>query len=79
MGKKLQENEQEEELVEVFKLFDKDQDDLLDCADLKQVYIELGMAGNNMEEDCKLLIEVLDPQTPGYLNLNEFIQAFMAR
>ena len=79
MGKKLQENEQDEELVEVFKLFDKDQDDLLDSIDLKQVFIELGMTGDNLEEDCELLIKVLGPSTPGYLNLNEFIQAFMAR
>ena len=35
MGKKLAENEQDEELVEVFKLFDKDDDGYLDAEDLK--------------------------------------------
>ena len=79
MGKKLAENEQDEELVEVFKLFDKDGDGLLDAADLKQVFIELGMSGDNMEEDCELLIKVLDPEIPGCLNFGEFVQAFMAR
>ena len=79
MGKKLAENEQDEELVEVFKLFDKDQDGYLDAADLKQVFIELGMNGENMEEDCELLIKVLDPEKPGYLKFDEFVQAFMAR
>ena len=43
MGKKMAENEKEEELVEVFKLFDKDGDDSIDAKDLKQVFIELGM------------------------------------
>ena len=35
MGKKLAENEQDEELVEVFKLFDKDEDKKLNALDLK--------------------------------------------
>ena len=35
MGKKLAETEHDEELVEVFKLFDKDGDEYLDASDLK--------------------------------------------
>ena len=37
------------------------------------------MNGENMEEDCELLIRVLDPERPGYLKFEEFVQAFMAR
>ena len=79
MGKKMAENEQDEELVEVFKLFDKDGDGMLDAADLKQVFIELGMSDDQMEDNCELLIKVLDPKEPGKLNFPEFVQAFMAR
>ena len=79
MGKKLAENEQDEELVEVFKLFDKDGDDRLDAEDLKQVFVELGMSNENVEDDCALLIKVLDPEQEGKLNFDEFVQAFMAR
>ena len=73
------ENEQDEELVAVFKLFDKDGDEKIDATDLKQVFVELGMSGDNMEEDCELLIKVLDPEKKGFLSFDEFVQAFMAR
>ena len=79
MGKKLAESEQDEELVEVFKLFDKDGDDKLNALDLKQVFVELGMQNDNMEDDCELLIKVLEPEEPGVLKFEEFVQAFMAR
>ena len=79
MGKKLAENEQDEELVEVFKLFDKDGDEKLNALDLKQVFVELGMQNENMEDDCELLIKVLEPEEPGSLKFEEFVQAFMAR
>ena len=73
MGKKLAENEQDEELVEVFKLFDKDDDGYLDAEDLKQVFVELGMSNDTIEEDCGLLIKVLDPEVEGKLNFQEFV------
>ena len=42
MKKKLRESEPVEELVEVFKIFDKNQDGLVDMYDLAQVFKDLG-------------------------------------
>ena len=79
MGKKMAETEQDEELIEVFKLFDKNGDNVIDTDDLKQVFVELGMSSEFLEEDCDLLLRVLETSEAGCMNFEEFVQAFMAR
>jgi calmodulin len=54
MVKKLKESEPEEELVEVFKIFDKDGDGKIDIHDLDLVFKELGEKVK--EEDLREMI-----------------------
>ena len=54
MIKKMNENEPEEELVEVFKIFDKNNDEKIDAEDLKIIFQELGE--DVTDEDCNIMI-----------------------
>ena len=58
MIKKMHENEPEEELVEVFKIFDKNNDEKIDAEDLKIIFMELGEEVT--DEDCRIMIEEHD-------------------
>ena len=40
---------------------DKDGDGFIDTEDLKQVFVELGMKSETLDDDCDLLIKVLEP------------------
>merc|ERR1712232_1193760 len=42
MGKRRLESEQDEELIEVFRLFDKDGDGYINAVDSRAIFIELG-------------------------------------
>ena len=52
------ENEPEEELVEVFKIFDKNGDEKIDAEDLKVIFTELGE--DVTDEECRLMIDEHD-------------------
>merc|ERR1712060_425969 len=56
MAKRIKETEQDEELIEVFNLFDKNEDKSIDWRDLREVFVELGHEIS--EADCKLLIRL---------------------
>ena len=58
MVKKMKESEPEEELVEVFKIFDKDDNGTVDWYDLKEIFKELGEIVT--DEDLKEMIEEHD-------------------
>ncbi len=59
MGKRKSENEQDEELIEVFKLFDKNGDGYIDAVDLRAIFVELGQ-DKISEDDCEFLIQLHD-------------------
>ena len=42
MGKKLSEDELEEEMIDANKWMDKDQDGMIDAADMRATFVELG-------------------------------------
>ena len=81
MGKKLAEDELDEELVDSMKWMDKDQDKYIDAYDMRQSFIELGLLKQNElhSDRCESLIKILDPRKPGHLDFEEFVQAFMAK
>lgn len=54
----MKESEPEEELVEVFKIFDKDDNGTVDWYDLKEIFKELGEIVT--DEDLKEMIEEHD-------------------
>ena len=74
MGRRLKEQDKQEELEEVFKVFDKNVDGIIDYKDLKEVFVELGT--DITIENCKRLIQMYDTDGDGKLGFNEFV-AFM--
>ena len=77
LAKRFAETEGDEELVEVFALFDTDNDNLLDSEDLKRVFVGLGHEISL--EQCELLVKMYDADQDGYLDFTEFTAAFMAK
>ena len=77
MIKKMNENEPEEELVEVFKIFDKNNDEKIDAEDLKIIFQELGE--DVTDDDCKIMILEHDNDGDKELNFQEFVELMMAK
>ena len=77
MIKKMNENAPEEELVEVFKIFDKNNDEKIDAEDLKIIFQELGEEVS--DEDCRIMIDEHDIDGDSYLNFDEFVNLMMAK
>ena len=74
--KKLWEGESaEEELVQVFKRFDKDDDNEIGPEDLTKMMNELGFQFT--EDDARDMIWELDVDQDGKINFLEFIQTMM--
>ena len=69
--------EQDEELIEVFKQFDKNGDSYVSALDLREVFVEHGLEISL--EDCQLLIKLNDPEGNGKLSFKEFVFAIMAK
>ena len=66
MAKRIKETEQDEALIEVFHLFDKNGDESIDWRDLREVFVELGH--EITEADCQLLVKLHDTDGDGRLN-----------
>ena len=77
MLKKMKESEPEEELVEVFKIFDKDGNGVIDWTDLQVIFKELGEKVT--DEDMKEMIEEHDFDRDKGLNFEEFVRMMMAK
>mmetsp|Transcript_17434 Transcript_17434/g.16634 ORF Transcript_17434/g.16634 Transcript_17434/m.16634 type:complete len:99 (+) Transcript_17434:178-474(+) len=77
MIKKMKESEPVEELVEVFKIFDKNNDGIVDIYDLAVVFKELGEKIS--DEDLREMIEEHDHDNDKALNFEEFVRMMMAK
>ncbi|CDW91107.1 calmodulin [Stylonychia lemnae] len=77
MIKKMKESEPEEELVEVFKIFDQDNNGCIDWYDLKNIFKELGE--KITDDDLKEMIEEHDADGDKALNFEEFVKMMMAK
>jgi Ca2+-binding EF-hand superfamily protein len=77
MVKKMAENQPEEELLEVFRDFDKNCDDLIDFHDLKSTMMELGE--HLTDDDVHDMIDEHDHDNDKALNYPEFVKMMMAR
>ena len=71
MATKIRSADTEEELVEAFKIFDRDGDQLLNKADLKKTF---EMIGDNLWTplDIEELIDLADTDGEGTINFTEF-------
>ena len=77
MAKRIKETDTDEELIEVFRLFDKNGDNSIDWRDLREVFVELGHEID--EDDCRLLVKLHDTDGDNKLNFQEFVYTIMAR
>ena len=76
MAKKGKESDHDSELQEVFKIFDKNDDSLIDATDLMVVFQELGE--DVSDEDCKIMIDEHDKDEDGMLDFDEFVSLMLA-
>ncbi|WMV17758.1 hypothetical protein MTR67_011143 [Solanum verrucosum] len=70
--KKMKETNLEEELKEVFKVFDKDQNGFISATDLRHVMINLGE--KLTEEEAEQMIREADLDGDGQVNFDEFVK-----
>lgn len=73
-GSGVDEEEQgdEEELKEVFDVFDKDKDGLISVDELALVLCSLGLTEGKKMDDCKEMIKKVDMDGDGMVNFDEF-------
>ena len=72
MLKKLKDFESEEELIEAFKIFDKDGNGLIGSEELLNVMLSLGEDSN--KEEIEDLINEVDLDRDGLINYEEFLR-----
>ncbi|MCE0481384.1 calmodulin-like 3 [Datura stramonium] len=72
ISKKMKETDQEEELKEAFKVFDKDQNGYISANDLRHVMINLGE--KLTDEEAEQMIKEADLDGDGQVNFDEFVK-----
>ena len=75
MAKKMKEPENEEEIIEAFKVFDKDGNGLISSDELLHVMVSLG--DNLTIEEVEDLIKDADLDKDGYINYAEFVKLLL--
>ena len=77
MAKKMKDTDTEEELIEAFKVFDKDGNGFISAAELKHVIINLGEKLS--EEEIEDMVKEADFDGDGQINYKEFVRMVMAK
>jgi calmodulin len=72
MEKMANDLETEEEIVEAFKIFDKEGNGLIAISDLKKQMIELGET--MPETELEMVLKIADFDEDGYINYEEFVK-----
>ena len=72
MRKRMRDTDTEEELVEAFKVFDRDGNGLISAVELKTVMKQIGE--NLSDSDIAEIIKSGDKDNDGFLNYDEFIR-----
>eukprot|EP00434_Breviolum_minutum_P036116 symbB.v1.2.031988.t1/scaffold3776.1/size50502/3 len=76
MSRKLKETDTEEELIEAFKVFDRDRDGFISGGELRASMTNLGERLNDAEVDE--MIKEADLDGDGLINYDEFVRMMMA-
>mmetsp|Transcript_11532 Transcript_11532/g.21819 ORF Transcript_11532/g.21819 Transcript_11532/m.21819 type:complete len:150 (+) Transcript_11532:61-510(+) len=76
MSRKLKETDTEEELIEAFKVFDRDRDGFISAGELRTSMMNLGEKLNDTEVDE--MIREADLDGDGFINYDEFVRMMMA-
>ena len=77
MARKMRDQDTEEELIEAFKVFDKDGNGLISAAELKYVMDNLGE--KITEDEAQEIIADSDLDGDGHINYEEFVRIMMAK
>ena len=72
MRRRLRDIDTEEEMIEAFKVFDRDSNGLISFAELKFVMTRIGEQVTN--EDIQEIIDAGDADNDGCLNYEEFVK-----
>ena len=75
MEKKLRDADKEEELIESFKVFDKDGNGLISSENLRDVVVSLGMKFS--QEEIDEMIREADNDGDGFINYEEFVNCVL--
>jgi calmodulin len=75
--RKMKDTDTEEELVEAFKVFDRDGNGLISAAELRHVMTNLGEKLTDDEVDE--MIREADIDGDGHINYEEFVRMMMAK
>ena len=75
MEKKLRDADTEEELIESFKVFDKDGNGLISSENLRDVVVSLGMKFS--QEEIDEMIREADNDGDGFINYEEFVNCVL--
>lgn len=77
MARKMKDTDSEEEIIEAFKVFDKDGNGFISRAELSHVMTNLGEKLTDEEVDG--MIHEADVDGDGFINYEEFVRMMMAR
>jgi calmodulin len=75
MARKMRDNDSEEELIEAFKVFDRDGNGLISNVELQHVMASLGE--NVTMDEVDEMIKEADLDGDGYINYEEFVKMIM--
>ena len=75
MARKMRDNDSEEELIEAFKVFDRDGNRLISNVELQHVMTSLGE--NVTMDEVDEMIKEADLDGDGYINYEEFVKMIM--
>merc|ERR1712232_1412284 len=77
MARKMKETDTEEELIEAFKVFDRDGDGFISAGELRHSMTNLGEKLSDLEVDE--MIRGADQDGDGQINYDEFVKMMMAK
>lgn len=77
MAWKMRDTDTEEELIDAFKVFDRDGNGLISAAELRHVMTNLGE--KLTDEEVDEMIKEADIDGDGHINYEEFVRMMMAK
>ena len=76
-ARKMKDPDTEEDLIEAFKIFDKDGSGVISAAELRHVMTTLGE--RLTEEEADEMIREADIDNDGFINYHEFVKIMMSK
>ena len=76
MNNKLKQNDAEQELIEAFKIFDREGKGLISENEFKHIMLSLGEKIS--EEELEEMMKKADPEKKGYVNYKQFVKVILS-